>query len=225
MPRRIIDLSTPVEVDHFRWKVDRKKIRSHEAGDVAEVTWTGWTVHGFTHMDAPRHFSPTGITTDDIPLDSVMGDAAVVDVSSVGANAPITEEVVAEAGAHIRRGDIVLLRAGWDSVESIRTPEFWTRAPYVTEEAARWLLGREIKAIAYDFPQDYCIRHLVLGDREPALEENVTHVVLLLNGVIMFEYLCNMNAITTDRVHFIGLPIKIPGSDGAPVRAIAIQED
>lgn len=224
MTRRVIDLSTPVEVDHFRWKVDRKKVLSYEAGDDIEVTWTGWTVHGFTHMDAPRHFSPTGVTTDDIPLESVMGDAAVVDVSSVGANAPVTEEVVAGAGAHIRPGDIVLLRAGWDSVESIRTPEFWTRAPWVTAEAARWLHGRGIKAIAYDFPQDYCIRHLVLGDRKPALEENVTHMELLLKGVIMFEYLCNMNAITADRVHFIGLPVKIPASDGAPVRAVAIQE-
>ena len=225
MTRRIIDLSTPAEVDHFRWKVDRKKVQSYEAGDQIEVTWAGWTVHGFTHMDAPRHFSPTGGTTDDIPLETVMGDAAVVDVSSVGPAAPVTEEVVASAGGHVREGDIVLLRAGWDQVESIRTPEFWTRAPWVTEEAARWLLGRGIKAIAYDFPQDYCIRHLVLGDRKPALEENVTHMVLLLNGVIMFEYLCNMNAIRSDRVHFIGLPVKIPGADGAPVRAVAIEED
>ena len=49
-------------------------------------------------------------------------------------------------------------------------------------------------------------------------------MALLLKGVIMFEYLCNMNAITADRVHFIGLPVKIRGSDGAPVRAVAIQE-
>lgn len=224
MTRRIIDLSTPVEVDHFRWKVDRKKVQSYEAGDQIQVTWAGWTVHGFTHMDAPRHFSPTGGTTDDIPLETVMGEAAVVDVSSVGPDAPVTEEVVASAGGHVRPGDIVLLRAGWDQVESIRTPEFWTRAPWVTEDAARWLRGCGIKAIAYDFPQDYCIRHLVLGDRKPALEENVTHMELLLKGVVMFEYLCNMNAITADRVHFIGLPVKIPGADGAPVRAVAIEE-
>lgn len=224
MTRRIIDLSTPVEVGHFRWPVERRKLRSHAAGDVAEVTWTGWAVHGFTHMDAPRHFAPGGATTDDIALEGVIGEAAVVDVSAVGADAPVTEAVVAAAGGHVRAGDIVLLRAGWDRVASIRTPEFWTRAPYVTEDAARWLLSRGIKAIGYDFPQDYCIRHLVTGERTPAREENVTHLVLLLNGVVMFEYLCNLHAITAPRVEFIGLPLKIPDCDGAPARAIALEE-
>ena len=75
----------------------------------------------------------------------------------------------------LSEGDIVLLRTGWDTVESVKTPEFWTNAPYMTEEASRWFLQRSIKAIAFDFPQDYCIRHYVLGDRKPALDENTTH--------------------------------------------------
>lgn len=224
MARRIIDLSTPVRTGHFRWQVDRRQLRGYDRGDYLQATWIGWTVHGFTHMDAPRHFSRDGGTTDDVTLDQVIGEAAVVDVSSVGPDAPITADVIAAAGHHVQKDDIVLLRTGWDEVESIDTPEFWTRAPYITEEASRWLLDRGIKAIAYDFPQDYCIRHLVLGDRTPALDENVTHMVLLLNGVIMFEYLCNMNAIRRDRVMFYGLPLNIPDCDGAPARAIAIEE-
>jgi len=225
MAQRIVDLTTPIDADHFRWKVERELVRSHAAGDVFETTRLGWVVHGFTHLDSPRHFSPNGFTTDDITLDTVMGDAAVVDVSSIEPNSPVTVEMVSAAGAHVRKGDIVLLRSGWDTVESVKTPEFWTNAPYMTEEASRWFLQREIKAIAFDFPQDYCIRDLVTGDREPALEENTTHVVLLLKGVIMFEYLCNMMALTSERVHFIGLPLKVPHCDGAPVRAIAIEDD
>lgn len=225
MAQRIIDLTTPIDADHFRWKVDRDLVRSHAAGDIAEVTRLGWVVHGFTHLDAPRHFSPTGFTTDDIALDTVMGEAAVVDISSIEPNAPVTGEMVRAAGAHVREGDIVLMRSGWDTVESIRTPAFWTRAPYMTKEASTWLLHRKIKAIAFDFPQDYCIRHLVIGDRQPALEENTTHIILLLNGVVMFEYLCNMMALTRERVQFVGLPLKVPRCDGAPVRAIALEHD
>ena len=224
MARRIIDLSTPIDAHHFRWKVERRTVRSHDKGDRVEATWLGFIVHAFTHMDTGRHFSATGYSTDDVSLDMVMGDAAVVDVSAADANGPVTEALVAEAGRHVREGDIVLLRARWDEVCSIHTPEFWTRAPYMTKEACRWLLGRGIKAIAYDFPQDYCIRDLVTGAREPAWEENTTHIELLLKGVLMFEYLCNMAAIRKDRVHFIGLPLKIPGCDGAPVRAIAIED-
>jgi kynurenine formamidase len=116
------------------------------------------------------------------------------------------------------------MKAGWDRVHSLDTPEFWTMAPYMTAEACRWLFARGLKAIAFDFPQDRCIRDYVTGERKPALEENTTHVELLLKGVPMFEYLCNMGEITQARVEFIGLPLKIPGCDGAPVRAIAIED-
>ncbi len=225
MGQTIIDLTTPIDADHFRWKVDRELVRSHSDGDICDVTRLGWVVHGFTHLDSPRHFSPDGLTTDDIALDTVMGDAAVVDISAIEPNAPVTESMISRAGAHIREGDIVLMRSGWDTKESIKTPAFWTNAPYMTEAASRWLLSRGIKAIAFDFPQDYCIRHYVLGDREPTLKENTTHITLLLNGVIMFEYLCNTLSLTQERVHFIGLPLKVPHCDGAPVRAVALQSD
>lgn len=224
MAQRIIDLTTPIRSDHFRWRVERRKLASHEAGDVAEITYLGWPVHAFTHVDAACHFEPGGATTSDLRFDQVMGPAAVVDVSAVEPHSPVTEELVAAAGGHIREGDIVLLRSGWDRVESLDRLEFWTRAPYMTEEACRWLLARGIRAIAYDFPQDYCIRDYVTGERKPGLAENTTHVELLLKGVPMFEYLCNMTEIRQAHVQFIGLPLKIPDCDGAPVRAIAIEE-
>ncbi len=40
----------------------------------------------------------------------------------------------------------------------------------------------------------------------------------------MFEYLCNMMALTRERVHFVGLPLKVPHCDGAPVRAVAFED-
>lgn len=224
MPRRIIDLTTPIRADHFRWKAERRHLKSHAAGDFAEITWIGFPVHAFTHMDSGRHFSATAYTTDDIALEQVMGTAAVVDISGIGADSPVTEEIVARAGAHVREGDIVLMKSAWDRVEPLDTDAFWTRAPWMTAEACRWLLARGIKAIAFDFPQDRCIRDYVTGARMPALEENTTHVELLLKGVPMFEYLCNMAEIGSERVEFIGLPLKIPGCDGAPVRAIALED-
>ena len=223
--RRIIDLSTPIVENHFRWKVDRALKKSHESGDGVQATWAGWIMHGFTHMDTPRHFDPNGFTTDELELEQVIGDAALVDLSDIKPNTAITEDRVAAAGDHIQTGDIVLMRTGWDQKASIQEAEFWTTAPYMTREASQWLLEKEIKAIAFDFPQDYCIRHLVTGEQKPAWEDNVTHVVLLCNGVLMFEYLCNMMAINQPRSLFIGLPIKLPHSDGAPVRAVVIEED
>ena len=224
MGRRIIDLTTPIRTDHFRWKAERKVLQSHEAGDIAQITWIGTTVHGFTHVDSERHFSPTGLTFDEMPLERYMGPAAVVDVSAVEPNAPVTEKMVAGAGDHIEEGDIILLRSGWDRRESLDREEFWTRAPYMTTEACRWLHARGIGAIAFDFPQDYCIRDYVTGARKPELEENTTHIELLLKGIPMFEYLCNMTEIRNSRVEFVGLPLKLPECDGSPIRAVAVEE-
>jgi kynurenine formamidase len=224
MPR-IIDLSTPIVADHFRWRVERRLPASHAAGDGIQATWAGWPMHGFTHMDTPRHFAADGFTTDQVALDRVMGEAAVVDLAGIAPETAITEAMIAAAGRNLREGDIALVRTGWDTRESLATPAFWTRAPYMTEAAAVWLRRRGIKAVAWDFPQDYCIRHYVLGDRKPAFEENTTHLALLLHGVLMFEYLCNMMAIRSPRPTFIGLPLKLPDADGAPVRAVAIESD
>jgi len=222
---RIIDLSTPIRAGHFRWPTEQTLSKSFAAGDTAQATRISVSCHAFTHMDAPRHFDPEGYTTDTLTLEQTIGPAAVVDVQAVGPNAAIRAEHVEAAGGHVREGDIVLLRAGWDLHESIETPEFWTRAPWVEPDAAEWLYGRGIKAIGYDFPQDYCIRNLVLGDRMPEPEENVTHQILLKRGVIMMEYLCNMTAIRGERCQVYALPLKVPDADGAPSRIIAIEED
>jgi kynurenine formamidase len=220
---RIIDLSVPIE-DHFRWPVQREKKGDHSKGDLAEVTWLGWPVHGFTHMDSPRHFFADAKTTDDIPLDTTIGDATVFDLEPVAPNEAITAERLQAAGMYLQKGDIALMRTCWDTQRSLKTREFWTDAPYLTREAATWLLERGVRAVAFDFPQDYPIRGLLDGKQAP-LEEHVTHDVLLRNGVILIEYVANTQAIRQPRVWFCCLPLKVPGADGAPARVIAIEGD
>jgi arylformamidase len=220
--RRIVDLSMPIE-NHFRWLVERRVAGSHAQGDVFEATWLGWTVHGFTHMDAPRHCVPGGPSTEQIPLERTVGEAAVVDLTPIQANEAITGPRLAAAAGHVRQGDIVVMKSCWEQQRSPRTPEFWTEAPYMTREASEWLLERKPRAVAFDFPQDYTIRLLLKGERRP-LVENVTHDVLLQNGVILIEYLSNTAALRGPRTFLCCLPLKIPGADGAPARVIALQD-
>ena len=222
MPR-IIDLSMPID-DHFRWPVERRVRGDHEQGDVFQATWLGWTVHGFTHMDSPRHCVPGGPTTDDVPLERTVGEAAVVDLTPIQPNQAISAERLAGAADHLRAGDIVVMRSCWEQQRSPRTPEFWTEAPYMTREASDWLLARQPRAVAFDFPQDYAIRLLLKGETRP-LADNVTHDVLLKNGVILIEYLSNTAALTRPRTFLCCLPLKVPASDGAPARVIALEDN
>ena len=59
----------------------------------------------------------------------------------------------------------------------------------------------------------------------PEWRENTSHIELLLKGVIMFEYLCNMSAIQSKRPLFVGLPIKVEDSDGAPARCVVFDQE
>jgi arylformamidase len=208
--------------EHFRWAIDRKLLGDMDKGDNFQITWLGMPVHAFTHIDSPRHMVPNGPTTSEIGLEKVVGEAAVVDLSALGAESAIKPDHLDVAGAHIEPGDIALLKTNWDTHESHNTLEYWTRSPYVTREACEWLLNRGIRAIGYDFPQDFALRKMLAGEKPP-LSEFVTHDVLLRGGVIMIEYLCNMSAITSPRVEFFALPLKILDSDGAPARVIALE--
>lgn len=221
--RRLIDLSTPVRTGHFRWEVERRLVKTHATG-AGQATWAGWNVHAFTHMDSPRHVDPEGFTTDATTLDMTVGPGAVVDVSAVAPNTPIERAVLAEAGAHLRRGDIALIRARWDERESLDTPGFWLNAPWMTADGAIWLRERGIKAVGSDFPQDHCIRFFLTGETRPPLPEHVTHCHLLKHGIIMFEYLCNMGALKQMRNEVVALLIRLPDADGAPARVIAIED-
>jgi kynurenine formamidase len=219
---RIIDLSMPI-ADHFRWPVERKVRGDHEQGDVFQATWLGWTVHGFTHMDSPRHCVRGGPTTDDVALETTVGEAAVVDLTPVAPDEAISAERLAAAAGHLEPGDIVVMRSCWERQRSPTTPEFWTEAPFMTRAAAEWLLARRPRAVAFDFPQDYVIRLLLKGERRP-LADNVTHDVLLRNGVILIEYLANTVALTEPRTFLCCLPLKVPAADGAPARVIALAD-
>ncbi len=219
---RIIDLSTAIQPGHFRWKGEQRLHRTHDEGH-SQVTWLSGSVHAFTHMDAPRHFMREGVTTDALALDQVIGEAAVLDVRAAGPNAAITEAHVREAGGHVRPGDMVLMRAGWDRVERIDTPAFWANAPWMTAEATRWLYARGVKAVGFDFPQDRCIRNAIVGEPDAPAEEYVTHQILLKQGVILIEYLANLMALETPRTFVVCAPLKLRDSDGAPARVIALE--
>ena len=77
--------------------------------------------HGGTHLDAPIHFAAGKNTTDQIPLDQLLGPAVVVDVSASTGGNPDYQIQVADferwesANGKLPDNAIVLLRTGWDS--------------------------------------------------------------------------------------------------------------
>lgn len=218
---RIVDLSHVIR-PHFRWKAISTLTASHAEGHPLQSTLMSLGCHAYTHVDAPVHFLRDGRHIAEMPIDQWVGDAAVVDLTHLGANGEVTAEDLDKRGGHVRGGDIVLLWTDWPRRVSVESERFWKDGPYTGKSGCEWLVARGVKAVGYDYPPDHCIRDTVSEPRrKPAREEYTTHAIFFPAGITVIEYLTNLDQIGAERCRFVALPLKIDGADGSPVRAIA----
>ncbi len=221
---RVVDLSFPVK-PHFRWKVATELRTSHAKGDLFQSTMLTVHCHAFTHVDAPLHFLPGDRHIAEMPVDQWIGDAAVVDLTHLPESGEVTAADLDGKAKHVRAGDIVLLRTDWPRRVSVETERFWRDAPYTGQSACDWLIQRNVKAVGYDYPSDYCVRTMIFEPQKKVRrEDNTTHHAFFPAGITVIEYLTNLDQIGVPRCRFVALPLPVERADGSPVRAVAIVE-
>ncbi len=211
-----IDLSLPFD-GKFRFKIDFKKDRTYEK-DGRQSSAYSISAHAYTHLDAPLHMAGAkekSIT--DYPVDYFIGEASLIDVPR-GKNGTITGKDLENAGKHCKDGDIVYIRTGW--LEKMWGKEEFIDSPYLTDDAAEWLVKLKARIAAYDFVEDYIVRDFTRKGHAPS-EGFTVHLILLRNGVLNLEYAYNLSKIKVPRFKTFVLPIKLQDLDGAPCRAIA----
>jgi kynurenine formamidase len=185
--------------------------------------------HGGTHIDAPVHFAQGRQTVDEIPIDRLIGQAFVVDVtrtSEADADYQVTvgDFQRAEQDGAIPPDAIVLIRTGfsrrWPDAArylgtSARGPDAVSQLhfPGLHPDAAKWLISeRRIKAIGIDTASiDY---------GQSSLFES--HRLLYERDIPAFENLTSLERLPPRGALVVALPMKIRGGSGAPLRAIAI---
>jgi kynurenine formamidase len=185
--------------------------------------------HGGTHVDAPVHFAAGKWTVEQIPLQQLMGDAAVVDVSAAAGTQPDYQVTVADLEAWENahgslNGTIVLIRTDYsrrwpDAARYLGTAERGEGAvpklhfPGLHPDAAKWLVAnRTVKAVGIDTAS--------LDYGQSSLFE--THRVLYERNIPGLENLSNLDRLPARGATLIALPMKIKGGSGAPLRAVAI---
>jgi kynurenine formamidase len=195
--------------------------------------------HVGTHIDALSHFSCGGMlhgghAVDD--LQSYVGGLKKYSVDTVapilrrgvlldlaGDGGPMAEDseitprqLEAARKTEIRRGDVVLLRTGWARYfEDARKFVNETRLPGPGLAAAQWLSALEIFAAGSD---------TVAFEKSPVAEMPVHVHLLVESGIHIIECL-NLEELAADGVAeflFVGVPMKIRGATGAPVRPLAL---
>ncbi len=169
--------------------------------------------HYGTHMDAPYHFFKDLPTVERVPLEALCGPAVLLDVSAKANDEPVSPahlERAAQAVGGMRRGDIVLVRC---FAGEVRAPG-WPECRGLSAAAAEWLRDAGARTVGVDLGTVDDWTDMV----RPA------HLILLREQIILMENLTNLDRIGQPRFWFIGLPLKMRGGTGSPIRAVAVTE-
>ena len=164
-----------------------------------------------THVDAPYHFSNEGETIDKMELDFFFGPGAVIRVTDKKAEEKITMEDVMPYDEKIKEGTIVLFNTNW--YKNRGTEAFYTH-PYVAGEVAEYLVEKGVRFIAID---------TMNADQSGGTEFPV-HDLFSQKRLMIGENWAYFDHIDFEEgLHIAAFPMKIQGTDGSPVRAVAMQ--
>ncbi|GMV51298.1 MAG: Kynurenine formamidase [Nitrospirae bacterium] len=183
--------------------------------------------HAGTHMDAPIHFAQGQVEIDRIPVEQLMGLAAVIDVREATAldrDYRVSTADLQRWEAHhgpLPNGAIVLMLTGWGTYWKDRTRYFGSATPDhlttlhfpgISQEAAEWLVAKRVSGVGIDTPS---------MDHGPS-QDFVVHRILSAAGVYGLENVARLDELPPVGATVVALPMKIAGGTGAPVRIIAI---
>ncbi|PYN87365.1 MAG: arylformamidase [Candidatus Rokuibacteriota bacterium] len=202
---RYYDISLNLSTDTVRWVVapplevhERRRI---SRGDEVNASALTVSVHAGTHVDAPLHFVPGGVSIDAVPLERFVGPAVV---HQVDADRFITE-------AHVKA---IALDGARRVLFKTRNSELLKRREYdpnfvaFSVEAARALVARRVELVGLDY---LSVAHA--DQQVPVHRAFLDHGVVLLEGVDLSE-------VAPGRYELICFPLRLRGLDGAPCRAV-----
>jgi kynurenine formamidase len=231
----IVDLSYAYDENTIYWPTADpfEKTTDFEGMTDAGYWYTAYSVstaeHGGTHLDAPVHFAEGRQSTDEIPLERLVGPAILIDVSEPALGNPdylITSDDIAGWEARhgtIPEGAIVLFRTGYgrfwpDAERYMGTAARGTEAvpqlhfPGLHPDAAEWLVAnRSVGSVGIDTPS--------IDRGQSTLFES--HRILFAADIPAFENVARLDALPETGFYIVALPMKIAGGSGGPLRIVA----
>jgi arylformamidase len=232
---RIVDLSMTVEEcesapfapeeNYFKLK---PIIKWEDKGFVSNMVQM--TVHAGTHIDSPHHFFRNKPSIEQLPLEPMIGKAVVLDLTFKGtAKARIlpedlerAERQLKEQGIEISEGTMLLLRTDWPKGHDTTDPNWWNESPYLSKEAAEWIVGKKPAVVGFDFAQEEKGSDYQQADQILTSAMRV-HRTILPKVVFQIENLINLDQIGPT-AQIVALPAKWK-TESAPARVIAILEN
>lgn len=202
---KIFDISLTLSPQSIRWVtaqplelIERKRM---SRGDTNNSSSIHTSVHAGTHVDAPFHFLPDGVTIESLPLDLFIGPARVC---AADPGTHITAADVAKAGL---KGEARVLFKTRNSTLLKKGAYDATFAPF-SVDGAMALVDLGVKLVGLDY-----LSAAGANEQVPVHRAFLDHGVILLEGVDLSE-------VPDGRYELFCPPVKLAGSDGAPCRAV-----
>lgn len=175
--------------------------------------------HTGTHVDAINHMAREhrGKSIDTMPLTLFYTEGICLDLSYKTLRELIEpadlERALVAASLALKSGDTVLLYT--DHYRRAFGSDNWHKGPGASAAAARWLGAQKVAAFG--------VETAAPGVRHVSNKE--VHRICGEMGFTHYENMINLHLLVgRGRFRFIGLPLKIRGGTGSPVRAVAVFE-
>ncbi len=159
-------------------------------------------VHTGTHIDAPLHMVVDGDTFETIPMDDLVGQCKVFDLTQVddGISKKDLERF------EIQKDDFVFLKTK-NSYEETFNFDFI----YLAQDGAEYLSQLGVRGVGID----------TLGI-ERSQEGHPTHKTLFAKKIIIIEGL-RLKEINQGEYFMVAAPLKLVGTDGSPARVLLFE--
>lgn len=204
---KLIDISRPLHTGMPVWPGDTaaefKLVTTIPGGAAVNVGRLHLSVHTGTHADAPFHYNEAGAKIDEVPVETYVGPARVVDIRG---QTTITTALLA---AHDFSSTPRVLFKSDSWPDPAVFPPAW---PLMAPDVPAWLAARGVKLVGLDVPS---VDHLTSKDLP-------IHHACDAAGLVILENL-DLRTVAPGVYELIALPLRIKGGDGSPLRAVLRQ--
>ena len=173
-------------------------------GNIVTMMQLNINVHNGTHVDAPRHFIEDGTSIDQMPLDTIIGPARIIEIKD---NESIKPEELATY--NIQPGERILFKTRNSSLYKLG--KFVEDYVYITDEGANFLRDKKVSVVGLDY--------LAVGTIKDKDSLIAVHKILLGSGIWIIEAI-DLSAVEAGNYEIICLPILLKDGDAGPARAI-----
>ena len=202
-----IDISRPLRTGSPHWPGDYPTELAATArmadGASCNVGRLALSLHNGTHVDAPFHYDPNGVTIEAVDPARLIGPARVIDARGC---ATLGRDLLERSGAlDSPAAPRILFRTdAWRDPEVF--PSSW---PLLEPGVAAWLASRGVTLVGLDVPSMDALesKHLPI------------HAELNRAGILILESL-DLRGVEAGDYELIAAPLRIMGGDASPVRAL-----